>query len=262
MRSARRRERTSDPLASPESVRFICTLLRERLTDVIPKSENDLLRFLYAVRHVERRPTTDTRRGRPGRWPRETLMKAAGVLRAILQRETQGRVSLSSFIAQYLPILHFPADVADPLVSGKINLHEAGLLARLTPDRLDCSPAKAKSIRSELLRAHITVQGSQNRLRARVKEILGEAPTVSSESMTAIVQKVDELLEVDPADKRHIFYEEMKRLFYAMREIEPDDVDEETLERFMRASDELSSVIYSIELKRRQRTRTSGKLTV
>lgn len=42
---------------------------------------------------------------------------------------------------------------------------------------------------------------------------------VPSENMTAIVQKVDKLLEIDPADKRHIFhifYEEMKRLFYAM----------------------------------------------
>ncbi len=80
---------------------------------------------------------------------------------------------------------------------------------------------------------------------------------MSSENMTAIVLKVDELLEIDPADKRHIFYEEMKRLFYAMREIEPEDVDEEILERFMSASDELSNVIYSIELKRRQRIRTS-----
>jgi len=80
--------------------------------------------------------------------------------------------------------------------------------------------------------------------------------------MTTIVQKVDELLEIDPADKRHIFYEEMKRLFYAMREIEPEDVDEEILERFMSASDELSNVIYSIELKRRQRIRTSLKVIV
>lgn len=117
-------------------------------------------------------------------------------------------------------------------------------------------------MRSEVLRAHTTAQESQNGLRARIKEILGEASTVSSENMTAIVQKVDELLEIDPSDKRHIFYEEMKRLFYAMREIEPEDVDEETLERFMTAADELSNVIYSIELRRRQRTRMSHKLPV
>lgn len=106
------------------------------------------------------------------------------------------------------------------------------------------------------------MRGSQNGLRARVKEILGETVKVSTAEMTQVVAKVGELLEIDPSDKRHIFYEEMKRLFYAMREIEPEDVDEETLERFMAAADELSNVIYSIELRRRQRARMSHKLPV
>lgn len=262
MRATRRRQRTIDSLASSDAVRRICDLIRERLPNLIFRSEKELLHFFYAVRHVERRPATDTKRGRPGRWSREDLMKAASVLRDILARETGGRVSLSSFVAQYLSILHFPADTSNALSSGDINLHEASLLARLTAERLGCSTAKAKSIRSEVLRAHTTALGSQNGLRARVKEILGEASTVSSENMTAIVQKVDELLEIDPSDKRHIFYEEMKRLFYAMREIKPEDVDEETLERFMTAADELSNVIYSIELKRRHRARMSHKLPV
>ena len=81
--------------------------------------------------------------------------------------------------------------------------------------------------------------------------------SVSSSEMTAVVQKVDELLEIDPADKRHFFYEEMKRLFYAMRQIEPEDVDDVGLEAFMRASDELSNVLYGFELKRRQREKGS-----
>ena len=158
-------------------------------------------------------------------------------------------------------MLHFPIGAAEALASGTINLHEATLLARLTAERLGCSPAKAKSIRSEVLRAHITAQGSQNGLRARVKEILGEASTVSSENMTAIVQKVDELLEVDPADKRHIFYEEMKRLFYAMREIQPEDVDD-NLEEFIRPADGLSNTIYAIELKRQKREQKVKKLNI
>lgn len=44
--------------------------------------------------------------------------------------------------------------------------------------------------------------------------------------MTAVVTKVDELLEVDPSDTSHMFWEEMKRLFYAMREIQAEDLDE------------------------------------
>lgn len=223
------------------------------MPDLIPSSEKQLLRFLYAVRHVERRPATDTKRGRPPRWPRERLLEAAAHLRAVLERETSGRVSLNSFLGQYLPVLDFPDDVSSALDRGEINLNEAAQLARLTLARLDCAPAAAKSVRGEVLRAHLLVQGSQNSLRARVKEILGEVVSVSTEQMTTVVQKADELLEIDPSDKRHFFYEEMKRLFYAMREIRPEDVDDESLDQFMAAADQLSNAIYAIELKRRKR---------
>src|SRR5215212_1823794 len=107
MSATRRRRRTTDPLALPPAVRAVCHLLRDRMPDVIPSSEKELIRFLYAVRHVERRPTTDTRRGRPPQWPREKLIEAASQLRSLLERETQGRVSVNSFIGQYLPLLSF-----------------------------------------------------------------------------------------------------------------------------------------------------------
>lgn len=261
MRVTRRRSRTLDPLASPEAVRSVCLQLRERLPDLIPRTEKELLRFLYAVRHIERRPTTDTRRGRPPRWRREILLRAAGELRNVLERETSGRVSLSSFIGQYLPLLNFPADVVEALSSGRINLQEAAQLARLTPERLDTTPHGASKLRREIIHSHFALKGSQNTLRTRVSELLGESINVSSTEMTAVVQKVDELLEIDPADKRHFFYEEMKRLFYAMRQIKPEDVDDVGLEAFMRASDELSNVLYGFELKRRQRTKKPLKLS-
>jgi hypothetical protein len=262
MRATRRRQRTSDPLARPEAVRAVCEELRSRMHGVIPNSERQLIRFLYAVRHVERRPATDTKRGRPSRWKREDLVSAASHLRAILGRETSGRVSLNSFLGQYLLILDFPSDVQETLSDGRVNLQEAAQLARLTAERLDSNPANAKSIRAELLRAHLTAHGSQNSLRSRVREILGEVVTVSSREMAGVVQKVDELLEIDPSDKRHLFYEEMKRFFYAMREIEPEDVDDESLDEFMAAADQLSNAIYRIELKRRQREKGARRLLV
>lgn len=88
-----------------------------------------------------------------------------------------------------------------------------------------------RSQRQELLRSHLAVQGSQNRLRARVKEILGESDSqvVSSENMSDVVAHVDELLKIDPSDARHLFWEEMKRIFYAMREVKLEDLDEETI---------------------------------
>lgn len=239
-------------------------MLRARMPEVIPSSEKHLRHFLFAVRHVERRPATDTKKGRPSRWPREKLMEAASTLRGILKRETQGRVSVSSFIAQYLPILDFPSDVAEALTSGQINLQEAAQLARLTPERLQCGTAAARSQREKLLRAHLAVQGSQNRLRARVKEMLGESDSqaVSSENMSEVVMHVDELLEIDPSDARHLFWEEMKRIFYAMREIQIEDLDEEMMEQFMSAMDHVSNVLFRIDKRRRERERASKRLPV
>lgn len=257
MRATRRRQRQLDPLASPEAVRLICRRLRERMPHIIPASEKQLSRFLFAVRHVERRPATNTKRGRPSRWPREKLVEAACQLRAILECETSGRVSLNSFLGQYLPILEFPSDVTDALSKGEINLHEATQLSRLTPERLDCTPAAAKSTREEVLRAHLLAHGSQNSLRARVKEMLGEVVTVSSEQIASVVQKVDELLEINPSDKRHFFYEEMKRLFYAMREIRPEDIDDESLDQFMAAADQFSNAVHVIELRSRRQQKMS-----
>lgn len=256
MRAARRRRRTADPLASPAAVRSICHALRGRMPDVIPSAEKELIRFLYAVRHVERRPSTDTPRGRPPRWPREKLVEAAGHLRGILGRETQGRISVSSFIGQYLPLLQFPSDITEALASGQINLYEASQLARLTPLRLGCPPRAARDRRAELLQSHLAVQGSQTRLRARVGELLGESaqPDISG-GLGSVVSMVDELLDVDPSDSRHMFWEEMKRLYFAMREIEPEDLDDETMEDFLRAMDEVSNVLQRVEKKRRARAR-------
>jgi hypothetical protein len=187
-------------------------------------------------------------------------MEAASQLRGILERETSGRVSVNSFIGQYLPILEFPSDVTEALSSGQINLQEAAQLARLTPERLNCSPRAARERRSEVLRAHLAVQGSQTRLRARVKELLGESkqPEISEGLMT-VVTKVDELLEVDPADTRHMFWEEIKRLFFAMREIEPEDLDEEMMNDFLQAMDGVSNVLYRIEKRRQARTQSARK---
>lgn len=79
-------------------MRSVCRLLRERMPDTIPNSERQLERFLYAVRHAGRRPATDTKRGRPSCWPREKLHEAAAQLRAVLDRETEGRVAPGSFV--------------------------------------------------------------------------------------------------------------------------------------------------------------------
>lgn len=262
MPSNRRRVRKSDPLASAFAVRAILNQLREHFPDTIPSSDKRLLRMLNAIRHIERRSATDTKRGRPARWDREQLLTVASQLRVILERETSGRISLSSFIGQYLRILSFPADVTAALERNEINLQEAAQLARLTPARLDCSSQKALAIRAEILRTHLAARGSQNALRLRVTEILCEVVELTTEQMTAVVEKADQLLEVDPSDKRHIFYEQMKLLFYAMRDIQPEDLNDESIDKIVIAADQLFSAIRVIEMKRKQREKPVRKFYI
>jgi len=93
------------------------------------------------------------------------------------------------------------------------------------------------------------VQGSQTRLRSRVRELLGEwaGPDITG-GLASVVSMV---LDVGPSDARHMFWEEMKRLFFAMREVEPEDLDDETMDDFLKAVDQVSNIIQRIEKKKR-----------
>lgn len=61
-----------------------------------------------------------------------------------------------------------------------INLQEAAQLARLTASRLGCTLEQARSTRTEILKIHLRMHGSQNTLRVRVKEIFDETVKVST----------------------------------------------------------------------------------
>jgi hypothetical protein len=255
MRATRRRQRKPDSLAAPRSVRTVLKDLGERLPFPIPQSEKDLVRFLYAIGYVERAPATDTRRGRPGRWTRKQLTEAASILRGILERETLGRVSVKSFVSQYLQVIYFPIDLLGPLEAGQINLQEAIHLNRISPKRLACSPREAACLRREIIEAHLAVQGSQTGLRERVKEVLGEAqePEMTAKTLTEALVVVDELLEIDPVDSRHLFWEQLKDIFFAIRNVAPEDLDDEILGEFTAAMDQISGVLFKIRKRKKER---------
>lgn len=252
MRATRRRQRKHDSMAAPDSIRAVFKYLYERLPFSIPKSEKEIIRFLYAVGNAERRSATDTKRGRPSKWTREQLTEAASILRGILDRETHGRVSVKSFISQYLNILRFPADILKALADKRINLQESIHLSRISSTRLGCTQREAIRLRREILEAHIIIHGSQTALRLRVKELLGETrePEITTKTLTEAVSIVDELLKIDPSDSRHLFWEQMKDIFFAMREVKPEDLDDELLEEFATAIDQTSAVLYKIKRKK------------
>ena len=252
MRANRRRQRKTDPLAQPNAIRAVLYQLHNRLPEIVPSNEKQQIRLLNAVRNIERRPATDTKRGRPSRWNRKDLLRVASQLRAILERETKGRVSLNSFIGLYIRVLAFPKDIIKHLVAGDITLFEAAQLARLTEDRLAVSTAEVRRRRGEILRAHILAKGSQASLHARINEQLGFNVNSSATDKASGTKLVDDLLELDPYDTRHLFWEELRRIAFALRNITPEDVDNKTLSEFLSVSDKLSGILERMRKRHKQ----------
>lgn len=254
MPMTKRRARRPDPLATASAVERVLDSLRSSLPDLIPRSHKNLLAMLNAVRGMYARPATDTRRGRPARFAREDLLRVDSRLRDLLAHETS--VGVRSFVGQYLPILEFPRDVREALERGDVNLFEAHQLARLSARRLGSTESEARSRRRRLLESHLTKQEPSSGLRLRVMEVLGELrePDPVQTEMTA-VGKADELLEADPLDASHLFFEELRMIGRALREVAPEEVTDEDLAEIMPAVDQITLTLQRIA-RRRERQQT------
>ncbi len=196
--------------------------------------------MLQAVRGLYIRQPADTKCGRPARFAREDLLQVDSTLRTLLARETS--IGVRSFVGQYLPILDFPPDVREPLERGDVNLFEAHQLARITAKRLNCTEGVARTHRQKLLEAHLLRQEPGPRLRERVKDALGELcePDPVHTEMAA-VEKADELLEADPLDSSHLFFEELRRIGRALRAMKPEELTDEDVNELMPAVDQVSN---------------------
>lgn len=251
MKATRRRTRRPDPLGSVAAVEAVLDSLRAALPDLVPRSHKNLTSLLNAVRGLYMRQPSESNRGRPPRYTREELLRVDSVLRDLLARET--RIAVRSFVGQYLPILEFPRDIREALERGDVNLFEAHQLARLTAKKLGGTDGEAHSLRKKLLEAHLMGQGSGTRLRARVKEALGEAREPDpTETEVLAVSKADELLEADPLDASHLFFEELRMISRALREIGPEEVTDDDLSEIMSAVDQITLTLQKI-VRRKER---------
>jgi hypothetical protein len=242
-------------------VRAVLSELKRRCPSLSTLPDQKLRKLLLSVRHLETYPATDTKRGRPAKFERGLLNDARRHLKAILSRETGDRISIQTFIGHYVPILDWPPDVVTALARGDMSRLEAAQVARLTAERLGVKQREAAKIRDEIITGHARSGGSQTALREKVREALGEMTVVTSEKMTEAVQRVDDLLQVNPDDRRHLFYEQMKDFFFALRDIHPDELDDATLDLLVRRADELMEVIHSIQWKRKQKEKSIQKFS-
>jgi len=253
----RRRQRQPDSLASSAAIRGVLSELKECCPSLSTLPDREFHKLLQSIRHLETYSATDTKRGRPTIFERELLDDAGSHLKAILFRNSGDRISIQTFIGHYLPILDWPEDVVRALERGDLSRLEATQVARLTAYRLGGRQREAAKIRAEIIDNHVRVKGSQTALREKVREALGELTLVSSEKMTEAVQQIDRWLRIDPKDRRHLFYEKMKELFFALREFNSEDLDETDIGEIMTSADLLSGTIHSI--KQRIKARSQAK---
>jgi len=233
--------------------------LHTSLPDIIPRSHEKLSSLLNSVRGLYLRQPTESNRGRPARYTREQLLRVDSKLREVLGRET--RLSVRSFVGQYLTILDFPRDVREALERGEVNLFEAHQLARLTAKKLGGTDSEARGLRKRLLEAHLLAQGSGTMLRQRVKEALGEMREPDpTETEVLAVGKADELLEADPLDASHLFFEELRMISRALREIGPEEVTDADLTEIMPAVDQITLTLQKIA--RRKEREQSKRITI
>lgn len=249
LNAKKRRMRRADPLASSAAIEAVLDSLRASLPELIPRSQKGLSSLLNSVRGLYMRRPSEGGRGRPARYRREQLLSVDSRLRELLARET--RISVRSFVGQYLPVLNFPSDVREALERGDINLFEAHQLARLTPKKLGGTEGEARSLRKKLLSAHLLAQGSGTLLRARVRETLGEMREPNPvETELVAVTKADELLEADPLDASHLFFEELRMISRALREIRPEEVTDDDLSEIMPAVDQIALTLQKISRRK------------
>jgi hypothetical protein len=258
LRATYRRQRKADSLASSESIQAIIAQLRSALPDIIPHRDKDLVKMLRAVRHIHRYPASDTKRGRPSRWKREDLLKVSARLSDILERETSSKISLASFVDHYLRLLDFPSDVLQTLSTGDINLFEAEQLARVTAERLGVTAVQAKRTRADLLSTHIQAKLSGERLRQRVAELL-RAPSAEAGAQ-ADADSAQDLEDFDPYDPTHLFWDQIKQLGFALRDIRREDVTDEEIDELLKASEPVLTVLARIQ--RRKEKKSTPKLMI
>jgi hypothetical protein len=164
-------------------------------------------------------------------------------------------MSLASFVDHYLRLLDFPADVLEALDGGRVNLFEAEQLARIKAGRLDLSQAEARRKRTEVLSAHLRSRASGERLRRRINELLASPRLEAAPAATAsAVEGYQDLEDFDPYDSTHLFWEEIKQLGFAFRDIHREDLTDELIEELLSATQPLWTVLTKIQRRRQAET--------
>jgi hypothetical protein len=180
------------------------------------------------------------------------MFRVAARLGEVLERETSSHISFASFVDHYLRLIDFPADVVEALEGGDINLFEAEQLARVTAERLGVTAVRAKRIRTELLSSHLQTRASGARLRQRVNELLHTSTETEGRTGEDPAADSRDLEDFDPYDSTHLFWEQLKQLGFAFREIRREDVTDAEIEEVLKASEPMLTILSRIQRRKEQ----------
>ena len=134
-----------------------------------------------------------------------------------------------------------------------INLFEAEQLARITAQRLGVTSGQAKHTRAELLSSHLQTKASGSRLRQRVNELLRASAAKTGEGSDGeLTAEFEDLEDFDPYDSTHLFWEQLKQLGFAFREIRREDVTDEEIEELLKASEPILAILSRIQRRKEQ----------
>jgi hypothetical protein len=239
----RRYQRNTDHFQTREK---FFALFESMKAAVYPKgaTDEDFKKLLFAVQYAERYPSKNSKSGRRRKFDDTFLFNSSLKIKAVLQNETGGRISLLRFVSTYLPILNYPGDLQTALDKFKINLEEARILARINRRALgETVKRKPSEIRKELIDSHLKRQGTQAELRNRVLEKLNVTPKRQAQqiaaNVTQIDYEIDKLLEFNEFDTEHLLWEEIKGLVFLMREIDPLQLNDQTTGEILNDLDNL-----------------------
>jgi hypothetical protein len=103
-----------------------------------------------------------------------------------------------------------------------------------------------------LLSTHLQTKESGPSLRNRVNELLRAS---ANEAATAeVVDFGQDLEDFDPYDPTHLFWDQIKQLGLALRDIRPEDVNDEEIDELLRVSEPVLTVLARIQRRKERKT--------
>jgi hypothetical protein len=85
-----------------------------------------------------------------------------------------------------------------------------------------------------------------------VNELLRASAAESAEADGGLAGELEDLEDFDPYDSTHLFWEQLKQLGFAFREIRREDVTDEEIEELLKASEPILLILSRIQRRKEQ----------